>query len=59
MILNVGGWLKEKFILESKELESEFLFSNEGDVVKVLEVSRNDCNKVVEYWGDGVLDKEE
>lgn len=59
MTLSAGSRSKEKSILESKEPESESLSSNEGDVAKALEVSRNDCNKVAEHRGDGVLDKEE
>ena len=59
MTLSAGSRSKEKSILESKEPESESLSSNEGDVAKALEVSRNDCNKVAEHRGNGVLDKEE
>ena len=59
MTLNAGGRSKEKSILESKEPGSESLSSNEGNVAKALEVSRNDCNKVAEHRGNGVLDKEE
>ena len=59
MTLSAGGRSKEKSILESKEPGSESSSSNEGDVAKALEVSRNDCNKVAEHRGDGVLDKEE
>ena len=59
MTLSAGGRSKEKSILESKEPGSESSSSNEGDVAKALEVSRNDCNKVAEHRGNGVLDKEE
>ena len=59
MTLSAGGRSKEKSILESKEPVSESSSSNEGDVAKALEVSRNDCNKVAEHRGNGVLHKEE
>ncbi|XP_022808699.1 uncharacterized protein LOC111345675 isoform X3 [Stylophora pistillata] len=59
MNLNAGGKSMETSTLEGKEPGSNSLSSNEGDLAKAIQISRNDCDKVVEHNGDGVLDKEE